>query len=99
MIDPATSMNVMRALQAPNNQNQAQGGGQPGQAQQGGQMPQAVQQLIDVVKQAIGALMAAAKSGGQKEGEMSQDQKQQTRNAVDGVPNGRLAQERNQMTG
>ena len=99
MIDPANSMNVMRALQGPNNQQQANGGEKAGgQAGQGGLPPQ-VQQLIDAITKAIGAAMAAAKGGDQKEGQMSEGQRQQTRNAVDGIPNGRLAQERGQMTG
>jgi hypothetical protein len=95
MIDPTNSLNVMRALQGPNNQ-QAQGGQDKSQ---GGGLPQGVQQIVDAIAKAIGGLLASAAKGGDQGNGMSDGDKQQARNAVAGVQNGRLSQERNQMTG
>ena len=94
MIDPTTSLNVMRAMQAPN-QPQQNKAGESGGAQQGGLPPQ-VQQLVNAIMQAIQGMLAKGKDG-QKDG-LSDTDKQQVRGAVEGVQNGRLSQERQQMT-
>jgi hypothetical protein len=96
MIDTSNSLNVMRALQGPQNQQQQQGG----QDKAGGGLPPQVQQIVDALAKAIGSMIAnAAKGGGDQQGQMSEGDRQQTRNAVNGVQGGRLSQERQQMTG